>query len=418
MTVSFGRVGVPTASGGDGVTMLDPFEVVLSGREMSIIGYYRGADAATTIWMRDQILGLSPDVNTDELVMPFVFSDTNSNGYYRVTSVSAGVPRGSLGSGGLFHFDWQITATRAVEFRRTRIDMPTVYGLLVNGMGVTTGDIVHGLPTGASVYRVFFAATYSGSRTSETGAVLLASYDDTATASSGTASYSIAPASFYVGSCRVEYNVSGTYYSVVGRRDLDLSTSARITNGLIRVTPASSTTFTVEWYVSGSWTSASTYSISDGGGAGTFTISDLTVLRNSAEECVLRLWGNLSTPGNGATVDISIRRGDRLARLYCSAVWGPQWRLAHTTVVAHTAAALYGIRRTASINSNYTVMMSDYATTQDLVNGRLTSASRSKVLFGIGCSVGTVVTDVPDGAQSVGQQFYQIVSDSQRLVVG
>ena len=420
MTVSFGRVGVPAANCGDGLVMLDPFEVVLQGREMTISGYWRGTTALETVWVRDQILGLSPEVNTDEAVVPFVFTDTNSNGYYRITSVSCGVPRGSLGSGGLFHFDWQITATRAIEFRRSRIEVPFVYAQRANNLALITGTLTHAVPNESQLYKLFNGAPYTYGETTSHGDTRTASFATSNETIVSNSAYSVDPQYFYKAGARIETAVGGgTYLTVVGRRDIDNATWMRATNGLIRVTVASSTTLVVEGYVSGAWTSSSTYSISNGG-VNALTFIDATVLKNSPEEIIVRLWAshNALAQGYTSTVDIVLRRGQRVAGFFCSANWSPAWRLAHSTAVAHTAVATYGIRRTATLNSNYTVMMSDYASTQDLVNGSLSAAVRPKCTFGVGVSNGSVTTDIPGGAAAVGQTFWNAVSDSQRIAVG
>lgn len=422
---TFGRVGVGSGYGGDGLTIGDPFEVQQSGRQLSMTGFYRATSAVQAVWVRDQFLGLDPAINPDETAVPFTFGDSNLDGYYTVTGVQASIPRGSLGSGGLLHVDWQITAERAASWRRSRVELPTTYAFLTNvmGGGLTTADVLHAYPSTAEVYAYpSNTNTTAANRTGAFGSVQLGYFDATGSslASSGVGSYSIDPADFYEGGCWVDYNMTdgAGRRSIVGRRDIDDLSRWRISNGLVRAYLTGSE-ISVEWYASGAWTSGSFYVLSNAG-SNQVTFSDAVILKNSAEECTIRLYGYFASlsRGNAATIDLTIRRGHRLLWIYAAANWSLSWRLAHSGTVAQTTQP-YGLRRSSTINGNHTVMMSDQASTRDTTNGRLTTPSaRQRCLFIVGCSVGSTTSSIPDGADDVGYQAYVSIADSQRVVTG
>jgi hypothetical protein len=235
--------------------------------------------------------------------------------------------------------------------------------------------------------------------------------------------YAVAPASYYRSSAKIEYSVGGTYLSVIGRRDLGTFSDARISNGLVRAS-ASGSTITVQWYAPSAWTSTSAYrvafstTITD-----SVTFKEATVLKNAPDECTLRLYGLVNNAsGLGVTVDLNVIRGSRVVRLYCTG-WSTAitpWTCAHTTVVAQTSAT-YGLRRTATLNGNYTTMGATLAELRDLTNGSLTNSAgprTSVTVFGIGCSVGSTTGSTPDGSDAIGAEFYGAVATSQRVVVG
>ena len=268
---TYGRVGVSTTYGGDGLAILDPFEVQQQGRQISMTGYHRATSAVQAVWIRDQFLGLDPANNPDEVGVPFTFGDSNLDGYYTVQSVQASIPRGSLGSGGLLHIDWSIAAERAASWRRSRVELPTTYAFLTNvmGGGLTTADILHAYPSLAEVYAYpSNTNATAANRVGAHGSVQLGYFDATGSlsAGSGVGSYSIDPAEFYESACWVDYNMTdgAGRRSIVGRRDLDDLTRWRVSNGLVRAYLTGSE-ISVEWYAAGSWTSGSFYVITNAG---------------------------------------------------------------------------------------------------------------------------------------------------------
>lgn len=419
MAVTIGRIGVSAANGGDGLTIPDPFEVTQSGREVSMSGYYRATTAAEATWVRDQFLGLDPSVNDAEVAVPVTFGTGASelDGYYSPMQVQATLGRGALGASGLFHVDWSATFRRGLDFKLPRIELVTTTAQVTNDYAFVATVGTMGIPNEASYYGVGTSA--ASTRTTDTGTCLLI----TPAFATVVIPYAVAPASFYKSSARLEYSVGGTYLSVVGRRDLGTFSLARVNNGLVRAT-ASGSTVTVESYTSGAWTSSSAYRVAfSTTTTDSVTFKEATILKNAPDECTLRLYGLVNnSAGLGVTVDLNVIRGSRVLRLYCTG-WSTAvtpWTCAHTTVVAQTSAT-YGIRRTATLNSNYTTMGATLAESRDLVNGSLTNAAGPRVsvtVFGIGCSVGSVTASTPDGSDAVGGEFYGAVATSQRVVVG
>ena len=67
MTFSLGRVGLPTASGGDGLTMAEPLEWEQSGDVIQLRGIQSGLSETNLLWWRDQMMGLRDEIGEDAI---------------------------------------------------------------------------------------------------------------------------------------------------------------------------------------------------------------------------------------------------------------------------------------------------------------------------------------------------------------
>jgi hypothetical protein len=157
-------------------------------------------------------------------------------------------------------------------------------------------------------------------------------------------------------------------------------------------------------------------------------LNSLTVLRNSVEETDIRL--SLATSA-GTTVgivllDLSLRRGDRLVRLYVSSATTLTFKLARDSVEAATAitygaVTLGGIRATADDGdgNRYIILSVQRATpANDLTNGAITQGATGLMAdYAIGSEIGgSTATPGLDDAVTVAKQYIAAQSESQRIV--
>lgn len=419
---SIGRIGLAANVGGDGLSFSHPFAWSQQGLQISLQGLHVCATDAQAVWLMNNIIGLSPAANPDETWVP-VCSQTVSQicGFMRVTDAQAVIERGSLGSGGTRIVQWQVSGERALSGGgASRVEIPTVVSRMANGWSPAIDYIaVQSVPTGSFIRSFYGSSTDSEARTAENGTT------DTRVLFDNSGSVSVAPTvmvyppdDHYVASAYVK----ATEGVVVGRRDASIgSDTLVIGNGLVRITPTA-TTLDFSWWNGSSWVSATSFAVLFNSLA--TTINRQLILRNTPEECVLRLTCTTSvthatfgiTRGVEGTIDIGVRRGDLFLKVYTTYQDSAPHQLrfnSNTTCV--TTNTTNGIRTSATVSSRYPFLTSDYATTTDTTNGRLTSGNRTKCTFAIG--VGSATTGTLAGVAGLSRQTFGAWGEAQRVVV-
>lgn len=423
---TIGRVGVDTSAGGDGTTLQHPFDWSQQGRMVTLAGVHQAASDAAAVWLQQQILGLDPANNPDEEWVPVTSATVaDLNGFFRVNSASAVIPAGSLGNGTKV-VQWSVQMERAPAWRRPRIELPTIYAGIANGMGVTTRMSTQALPTGTVERWGMSGASYTTTRASEHGTVDLHYYDGSTISyvSKLTTTASWAPGSHYSGGVSIEKVGVG---KVVGRLDAPVSDGWRIGNGLVRLkVDTTGNTLTFEFWNGSAWTGTKALAFDSYITSGPYTwdFRRLSVLRNDPTECVLRVAGAGSISG-WMTMDIAVRRGQRVAHMYMAGEGLYEGRMKFNTNTACTATT-WGLRTTSTVNGQYLLMMSDYASDKltPSTNGKLSAPSslttNSTLVFGIGASgdgtvTGSGIQDEPECVNGVSKQWYGVVGETQRV---
>lgn len=433
MTCTIGRVGVATGSGGDGLSLTDPFDWKVNGRQVTITGRHVAATDAAATWFAEQIMGLDPALNLDEPSIPFTSTAVPTlNGFYSVDSAQAEVGRGALGTGTRF-VDWQVSMRRAVDSAKPRIEIPHAYAFLTNSLSATLADNAIGYPQSGTLLRQSFLPNSRPSVATEHGNIYWPYQQNGASqvgqAAYYAAQYHVTPGSYYAGGVRI-YGANG---NAVGRRDLVLATGApgtglTISNGRVRISLESTTEIKVSWFNNPAWSPGLAFKIQETTGAYQHTYAAATVIKNAPDECILRLvsfyddptfYGTTPAPRSG-TVDISIRRGDRIARIAASSIYTAGWKLYSSAGTMAATSATGGIRSTSAVDGSlYIIMASNNAATRDLANLALSSTGTAKTLFGLGLadSVGSPAGNW-GGTDSLIAQFFYTHATTQRVVVG
>lgn len=389
MALTLGRIGVSTTNGGDGATLAGPDNVTREGSTITVTGSICGSTQAASVWQAKQIAGL---VDGEEPVIPVTFTDAAElDGFYRV--LSASVDYRMVGSTVYEAFiPWQVQLEEIQGFRLARIDYPTVYGLVTNGVTVTSYDHVYGFPTSVVDRYAAVVGTLATRSLGDTGTCSILYYTDTDVGpTASTYRLAMLPTSYYQGGCRVEWDIgSSTYRSATGRASWAQAGDVRLSNGLVRAewAAATSSSLTLSWWDGSTWSTATNFSLWDD--TNIYTAAAARVVCNTPEKVVVRFTGTpLDLTEGAATFDLIIRRGVRWLTIYAQATVATAWRCGFNSSVASTAAGNEGLIRTSNNGSgDKELILSTVANTINTTTGTVTvDVSAATAVFGIGCEI-------------------------------
>jgi hypothetical protein len=427
VTFSLGRVGLPTGSGGDGLTMAEPVEWEQSGSTITLRGIQSGLSETNLLWWRDQMLGLLDGNGEDALpVRSTVVS--GFDGYYRLLDLGVNHPEGSL-NGGTKQATWAVALERLQQWKQPRFELSTVFGLLTNSYAVG-GTLVSAVPPGVVDWtsEVPGGPAYT-TRSTGDGASVDVAYDTSPSPDHGqfVGRYLGVIGNHYLGACRVEYDAAsdGTFRQIVGYRTIDSQAGMallRLSNGLVRCTITNSgQDLSISHWDGSQWDTAVPVQVVNVGITSTMTFQRASVLRNSPTQCVVRCFCGNTTGGSIANgtyqIDLSIRRG--LRAVFIRVIRANQWRLQFASATASTTLTSgQGIRQTSNNSGgNRVVLNAQDASTLDLVNGRITQpGSQPQLLAAVTCEIGGSGAAGADTAESQSYETFQLVSETQRTV--
>ena len=277
-------------------TFEDPRAVTVQGDTVTFSLDLLGTSLADLQAIRQQLLGL--DENDDEAIVPVTWSEDSAfDGFYEVLSVDVPTSDAQL-------LDFYITNCRVALERVAGYSNPTFEAVATN----VTRTNSHAM-SGAALLYLPGSVTYdidglSGIAASDTRAAADGTTVTVLTAGDPNGKsyrFDVAAADYYKAACSIEVEYSGTWYPVVGRQ-IPRATRFRISNGIVRLTSASSGTgATFEIWNGSAWVSWNV-SLTDGSNLpyalGRTTPSmnpglsardiPVTVLRNSPEQVTVR----------------------------------------------------------------------------------------------------------------------------------
>lgn len=389
---------------------------------VTLTGYFQISPVTDAMRLRDQLLGYQD--NWDEPIVPVtVGSEPRLTGYYRVNGVRITTDVEALNSG---FVAYEVALQSVWGYAQPQFESIMTGALLTNAVGAVAADAYafHVAPAACTEYVYFATPSTSGTRSSADGTLNL--FATTGSVPSGSIRFYLTPANFYIGACTIEQG--SPLQPVVGRSGLQNDTvNWRLSNGLVRVTAnATAGKIDVSHWISASWSAVKTYKFTGTNRGLINAITAITILRNSTEECAIRLTctGATGTPVP-IFVDISLRRGDRLARIYITVntTFNDTWAVFRNSVEAATAitygaVTLGGFRATANDGdgNRYVLLSYQAATTSDLVNGGLTATGNGPMDVGIGSEVGGSGAAAIDTATNIAKQYIAAQSESQRIV--
>lgn len=393
--IYFGRAGLPTASGGDGLALYRA-DWESEGDEATVDLVVRDMTAADAKALRDQLLGY--DLNTDEPVIPIVDNaDTSRSGFYRVQRVRQSA-ESTEGEGSRTKLSYRLTAEllRVPGWQAPIFEARVLGALRANDHSATTvrgwvglnpkADLLHGY-----VAPPFFTGIGEIASVGSTATNLLL-YDNDAspdTTPDGTVRFSVAPEDYYQNAAKLEvsYDSGTTWRTVTGRQTINLPTQFRLSNDLIRFQHSSANIFTFSGYLSG-W-ETKTFQFTYGGASATSlgAPAAITVLRNTPDVCIIRVWlAGVITNGQTAYLDLKVTRS----------AWWLEGTLATTNASTATlgvfrgtaeasTSVTYGITATAAdANGNKFQIRSPKTVTKDNTNGGIHHAGTTLLPFALG----------------------------------
>jgi hypothetical protein len=427
--IQVGRLGVD-------VDMVAPSVWSARGEDVTVGGTITASSVSEGTVLRDQVLGLA--VGRDEPIVPVSCSwDATLDGYYELAGVEVEEGLMSPVDGSR---RWRMSLRRLPGWQAPLIESVLHGALRTNSHSILTASTVPFLavpavagealdPGGAGTLTV-------GTRTAADGALDFL-YGANSLLYGTVMSYYLPPASFYVGSPKVEVDVgSGTWRTVTGRLVRNSPTAVRISNGLVR--------FTFKATGSGYWCTSievydgvSTWDTLTGaqtgtdvatlkpnlttGGASLTMITDLkavTVLRNSSCEAALRFTFGTSTPAV-VFADVSLRRGDRLLRCRVSSpTLETEWGVKMDTYVgvSDMTALTGGLRSDDDDDAGNRIVLTSHNafTDRSNVDSHLAfskTVSAGAFGFGIGVELGGSGSSGQNTAQNLCYQFHAAQSE-------
>lgn len=378
MTVTIGRA-----------SLNDLYDLSVRGRRVSFRVDIEGSDIYGMQALRQQLAGLVD--NRDEEVVPFTWSEDSSlDGFYRVVSVDVPSADTMLVNGYIPEVTVELEAiggNAAVPW----VEIMGTYVVRTNSHSITTADPTVLLPYAATLQAVKILGSsggnlaQSGPQTTETGD--LVTYQlSTSYGSQFTAGFAVAPADAYDGAVKLEVDLNGTWYPLVGRNiGMVAGNDLRLNNGIVRVTFHTDHKITMERWYGGSWLTAKEFKLRSAGGYVFAQTGYWVVLRNSPECCIIKtscMADTLNDIPFGVT--FSMTRGRcfveaAMENLYFVSPTGAnatQMVACHESTTACSSVTAGIERTTADANSMHTGLLTPHSiSATDLTNGTMTLAT-------------------------------------------
>lgn len=333
---TFGRIGLATSAGGDGLELPPHLPPQWDGDELTLVCDLPAATVADQVVLRDQFIGY--DLNPDEPVVPITSVEVPSlDGFYRVQEVNVDDRLGTFVEGGEGS-QVTVVARKVPGFTAPLFEVIWSGTLRTNAAGLAIGDVkpIVGIPGSADTYTSDRAAQFATQATAN-GNVIAYYPDSFAAAVSGASfSYRVDAADFYEAACTIQSTADSgtTWRSVTGRQMTSDADAWRLSNDWVRVSNVSGN-LRAEMWDGSSW-EATDFVIGIGADPSGVSLLDdwalVDVVRNSPEEVAVSLW--LQTGAHaGSVASITLKRGHPI-------VYG--------TVTHWDPPSAFGIYRTAS----------------------------------------------------------------------
>jgi len=422
--ITIGRFGLDIET-----TEIDTWD--MDGNRVRVAGEIFATDVASALAARQQVLGLAESTYP----VPVTWADDRTqDGYYRVMSTS--VPTGELTlSNGLL--PWSAILERPRGFSSMRPE------ILVSGtdraskpVGITASHWV-GVPSGYGIG--------AASGTPSLDARYLVGGSPHVVYAYGSV---LAPrnnlqlngpmSAFYTGACTTK--MGDPLYTVIGRQYAQSVEDWAMTNGLVTVSPGTSTeaifsiqvqnpvggasvpptlTYEIELgrFVGGTWTDSTNH-----------TVTSVQLLRETVDEQVLRISGVVNMDSSTFTrnvfiVDLSLRRGalgvDLMYRFSQADKYGLGWvsAVASSTISAENTGFYKTSADADGMSPTIIHPPSGFigAFTRDLTNGRcyFTGAGYKAASFWVGLAYNSAASS---DAATLQDEYFSTVRTTQRVV--
>lgn len=388
------------------------------GETFTTSGRIEPADPSLVPRIREELLGLNNTVDTPVLPLDCL-EDPTLDGYY--TDVRCTVEL-DPGSNVLGHFSYSLTARRVPGRDKPRMELLTLGGLRANDHSIAAGAVQPWCAVPAAA-----VDAWDGEATAPPHAFDLTRACATATDGVGIylysttgidarlARFSVPPSAFYDGAAQLVIGDD----PIVGRQlwTTDASTATwAVGNGIVTVTPSATTAGRVNvenLNTAGSATIDRDFDLIYYDSGTPLTIdawTTLTVIRNTADLVIVRAGCRSGTRRELAALDITMRRGARIAELTFRTENSTAKKIVCTTPDAGASSTS---RVNESAGPHRWVLFCPQTFTADTANGGLTATS-SRVNVGVGhydpsASGGDAIASVEDQYFGVSEPNLMIV---------
>jgi hypothetical protein len=430
---TFGRMGLATSAGGDGLELSGHYVMDFSGDECTILADLdqrsasfasEAAAIAAQKALREQARGYH--LNTDEPVIPVTsVEDPTVDGFYRVQNVDVEDTAGTHFADGIGS---QMTAEllRVPGWQAPRLEEVVSGTLRVNAHSVVIGTTIPAWAAPVGAYAVDSqVAPASVTVTGAEGAMTVLT-KTSPTHYNLAPSFAVAPENFYKGACRIEqsYDTGSTWRTITADQIINTPTYVRVGNSLVRVTTtttASKTELSVEWHDGSQWETAKVFRITESNTYTDVALSPVavTVLHNRPESVGIRLELGSSTSATQWYLDVVLLRGSRVVSCLVARVGGLALdfgvKLVGTTEAATDITG--GIRATNNdAGGNKVVIATPLAISDtDNTNGRL-RINDDTFPFALACAIGGTVGNGFNETQGLVYEYLAAVDRRQSIV--
>ena len=415
MTITIGRFGTDP-------TVRNPSQITRAGDKVQVSGWVQATTKAAMNALIQQLNGL---MGPDEPTVPLTYSyDSTWDGYYTVNGVSHDLDPNWERT---FKFKYTVDLTRLSSYPVVEM---IVYGADRTGNPGITETPWHAVPSTWRGYDYGATTAIATGPRALTASTSMSVYHQ-ASYLSATATAGAAPAEAYTGAATIK--AGATLYTVHGRQIENTPSDWELSNGLIRVT--ASTGAGNHWVYAtrnaGGTAWATDFGMTLGLDSGGYTVlpygvtpRSVTILRNSPEECVIRLAYQPESANSAAVaVDLGLRRGARhcsvTLRTHNDQAWGLGFQTAAAGGYSNVSAFAVSIRETSNNadGNRCFVGITDSSPTRDLTNGTILMSGAGVTMDGFfGCAPAGGSAATPDGANEIEAEYYAAVTEKQRIV--
>lgn len=328
--------------------------------------------------------------NDDERVFPFTWSeDSTFDGFYTDLDVEVNDQPAMLAS---FSAPFSVRMRRVVGgFAEPMFEVIASYVERTNSftLAAAPARAALGLPGAATEYDwPALNATEVRNLGDGSAATVRWLENDTYPPQTGLLRWYAAPSSFYHGAATIEVKYGSTWYPVHGSH-IPRGATWRLSNGLIRVSPSSTTgNITVETYDGTSAWEAIEYRFGESTTAYGLALGSATVIRNAPECSVVRFFQPTSVSNERVYVTLSLSRGHLFIEGSLLGTIARSFMVERATAEAGTAVTA-GVRATANdANGNRYLLLCPLTATVNTTQGRVGLTSVTSFPFMLSCIVG------------------------------
>lgn len=224
------------------------------------------------------------------------------------------------------------------------------------------------------------------------------------------------PTNFYLGRAQILDTLEVSSENEVEGINRRLSTTGwSMSNGLVNVTgTASPGIIDVQSYSGGAYRS-NLWNIQ----RATLNVQawqSVTILRNSFEQCIIRLTANIVSAPGRVTLDLSLRRGSRFVEGYLQSSSSATLGAVQVVSAGSTSGSGWVVKTSNDANGNRPIIGTARTATYDIVNGGLSKSGTTSLDFYIGAVISATSPASGDAAADLQNQYIGTLPESTYLV--